>query len=166
MRWMVILMVLWGPVLAAERAFVDVNRASAQELATVPGMGPKLARALVESREREGPFAHAAELLRVKGMGPVKGPRIARYLLFPTKLEEDAWTATAERPQHRLDVNLAQPDELAPLPGMGLPLAYRIVADRTRNGAYRTLEDLYNVAGVTRQRVRAWSAYLYVAGPP
>lgn len=166
MRWIFVLMVLCGPVLAAERAFVDVNRASAQELATVPGMGPKLARALVESREREGPFAHAAELLRVKGMGPVKGPRIARYLLFPTRLEGDGWTAPAERPPHRLDLNVAQADELAPLPGMGLSLAYRIVADRNRNGTYRTLEDLYNVAGVTRERVRAWSAYLYVEGPP
>src|SRR5438046_2955131 len=44
---------------------VDVNAASARELAGVPGLGPKLAAAVIESREREGPFESATQLTRV-----------------------------------------------------------------------------------------------------
>lgn len=165
--WWVIFWLVCGRAWAAERAFVDVNRAGVRELAAVPGMGAKLARAVVESREREGPFEHAGQLLRVKGMGPVKGPRLARYLVFPREEEPgDGWLARGQRPSRPIDLNIAQASELAPLPGMGWGLAYRVVAERDRWGAFRTLDDLHYVAGVTRERVRAWSAYLYVEGTP
>ncbi|HVQ78290.1 MAG TPA: helix-hairpin-helix domain-containing protein [Candidatus Binatia bacterium] len=49
---------------------VDVNRASAEELARLPGVGPALARRIVEERERGGRFASPDALRRVLGMGP------------------------------------------------------------------------------------------------
>jgi competence protein ComEA len=52
---------------AAER--VDVNRADEALLQTLPGVGPALARRIVEARS-EAPFRTVDELLQVSGIGP------------------------------------------------------------------------------------------------
>jgi competence protein ComEA len=49
-----------------------LNRATAEELALVPGVGPRLARALVEERERQGGFSDWDQVEAVRGVGPVK----------------------------------------------------------------------------------------------
>jgi competence protein ComEA len=49
---------------------VDLNRASAAELDALPGIGPVLARRIVEHRERAGPFRSTDELRAVRGVGP------------------------------------------------------------------------------------------------
>ncbi len=51
---------------------LDVNRATADELETLPGVGPATATAIVAERERNGPFASVADLERVPGIGPAK----------------------------------------------------------------------------------------------
>lgn len=48
---------------------VDLNRASAEELEALPGIGPVIARRIVEHREREGPFATVGDLRAVPGIG-------------------------------------------------------------------------------------------------
>lgn len=48
---------------------VILNEASAQELTTLPGIGPSRATAIVELRERLGRFRKVTDLLRVKGIG-------------------------------------------------------------------------------------------------
>ena len=51
---------------------VDVNRATADELEELPGVGPATAAAIVTERERNGPFADVDDLDRVPGIGPAK----------------------------------------------------------------------------------------------
>src|SRR5689334_10789629 len=48
---------------------LDLNRATAEELDRLPGIGPVLARRIVEHRERHGAFRSADELLGVPGIG-------------------------------------------------------------------------------------------------
>jgi competence protein ComEA len=48
---------------------VDINKAGWPELATLPGVGQKLAERIVESREQEGLFADVDDLRRVRGIG-------------------------------------------------------------------------------------------------
>lgn len=55
-----------GEDLEALKVPVDLNRASAEELESLPGIGPELARRIVEGR----PYASVEELLRVHGIGP------------------------------------------------------------------------------------------------
>jgi len=52
------------------RLELDVNAAPADELAILPGLGPALARRIVEYREAHGPFADLDSLLDVPGIGP------------------------------------------------------------------------------------------------
>ena len=51
---------------------IDVNRANAVELQTLPGVGPATAEAIVAERDRNGPFVSFADLERVPGIGPAK----------------------------------------------------------------------------------------------
>jgi competence protein ComEA len=51
---------------------VNINRASVAELDQLPGVGPSTARAIVEHRERYGPYATVDDLLAVRGIGPAK----------------------------------------------------------------------------------------------
>ncbi|MDI9370297.1 MAG: ComEA family DNA-binding protein [Synergistaceae bacterium] len=53
-------------------AMVNVNSASAAELQTLPGIGPVTARAIIEHRERVGPFRSLESLMDVSGIGPKK----------------------------------------------------------------------------------------------
>jgi competence protein ComEA len=57
---------------AAPAGPVDVNRATADELEALPGVGPATAAAIVDDRDRNGPFASVDDLDRVSGIGPAK----------------------------------------------------------------------------------------------
>lgn len=48
---------------------VNLNRADAAELETVPGVGPVTAERIISHREQHGPFMSAEELLAVPGIG-------------------------------------------------------------------------------------------------
>lgn len=49
---------------------LDLNRATAAELEALPGLGEKLARAIIEDRKKNGHFSSVDELDRVPGIGP------------------------------------------------------------------------------------------------
>lgn len=49
---------------------VDVNRAGAAALQTLPGIGPVLASRIIQEREKRGPFKTVDDLTRVSGIGP------------------------------------------------------------------------------------------------
>jgi competence ComEA-like helix-hairpin-helix protein len=47
---------------------LDLNTATAEELDTLPEVGPKLAKAIVAFREKSGPFQRVEDLLAVPGI--------------------------------------------------------------------------------------------------
>jgi competence protein ComEA len=51
---------------------IDLNRATAVELEQLPGVGPATAAAIIDDRERHGPYATVDDLDRVPGIGPAK----------------------------------------------------------------------------------------------
>jgi len=51
---------------------LDLNEATAEQLARLPGVGPGLARRIVEERQRRGRFEGAEGLRSVLGLGPRK----------------------------------------------------------------------------------------------
>src|SRR3989338_2459189 len=48
---------------------LNINTASAQELAALPGIGNKLAERIVEYRTRQGSFRQPGQLMDVEGIG-------------------------------------------------------------------------------------------------
>lgn len=61
---------------------VDINAASAGELELLPGVGPSLAKRLVEAREKAGSFDRPSDLLRVKGVGQKTLAKLTPWLKF------------------------------------------------------------------------------------
>ncbi len=51
---------------------LDLNHASADEISRLPGVGPSLARRIVEERDRRGRFESSDSLRGILGMGPKK----------------------------------------------------------------------------------------------
>ena len=52
--------------------YVYVNTASEEDLSTLPGVGPALAKRIVEYRQNHGAFQTADDLLEVSGIGKAK----------------------------------------------------------------------------------------------
>jgi competence protein ComEA len=60
---------------------VDLNRAGWPELVVLPGVGEKLAKAIVERRNEIGQFRSTAEIMRIHGIGEGKFAVLKPYLL-------------------------------------------------------------------------------------
>jgi len=59
---------------------LDINRASREEFAKLPGVGPELARRIVAFREKHGPFRRVEDVLAIRGIGHKKWRAIRLYL--------------------------------------------------------------------------------------
>lgn len=51
---------------------LDLNTATEEELAELPGIGPELARRVVEYRAEKGPFQKIEDMMEVSGIGEGK----------------------------------------------------------------------------------------------
>ena len=61
-----------GEGAAARSGPLNLNTATAQQLESLPGVGPATAAAIIEHRQRIGGFASVDGLLAVSGIGPAK----------------------------------------------------------------------------------------------
>ena len=59
---------------------VNLNTATAEQLTTVPGVGPKLAARILEQRQKSGSFKSVQDILSVKGIGEKNLAKIQTYL--------------------------------------------------------------------------------------
>lgn len=59
---------------------VSINRATAEELEQVKGIGPAIAQAIVEYRTQHGPFQQLEDLEAVPGIGPRTLEKLKPYL--------------------------------------------------------------------------------------
>jgi competence protein ComEA len=144
---------------------IDVDRASAAELARLPKVGPALAKALVAFREAHGPFGGLEGLDRVPGIGPGLLAALRPHVEFSRAAEAvsrsggqiaapraglpcvpgvaDPACATV-----RLDLNLASVAALDALPGIGPTRAASIVQYRASHGPFRSVDELGGVPGM------------------
>lgn len=59
---------------------LSLNRESREGLTAIPGIGPKLAAAIVQERERRGGFKAVDDITGVRGIGKILYRRIQPYL--------------------------------------------------------------------------------------
>lgn len=153
------------PLAAGEK--IDLNKATEVELDRLPGVGPTLARAILESRQREGPFRSLRDLRRVRGLGEKKISRLEPYTTLPESALGDGTAATdgdagrrlapAKTRPVRVNLNRASAAELETLPGIGPARARAIIRWREEHGRFRKVEDVLGVPGVgpaTLERLR------------
>ncbi len=68
LRVLLVALVL-SPLSALAAGAVDINTADAAALEQVKGIGPSRAKAIVEYRQKNGPFAKVDDLSQVPGIG-------------------------------------------------------------------------------------------------
>ncbi len=154
------------PLAGGER--IDPNTANEVELDRLPGVGPTLARAIWDHRQREGPYWKLADLERVPGLGSSTVRRLGPYTTLPAPAgwesapgEEFGGSSPAsqgDRRAEKIDLNRASVEELQSLPGIGPARAAAIVRWRGEHGSFQALEDLLDVPGIgpaTLERFRA-----------
>lgn len=97
-----------APAFAADApaGVVNVNTASATELAYLPGVGPALAGRIVQHREKNGNFKTAEDLMLVKGIGEKSFERMKPYVAVA-----GATTLAADIKSPRAKKTDAKPDE-------------------------------------------------------
>jgi competence protein ComEA len=102
-RTLVVLAALWlcgsWPVLAQRSAapskaaaasteVVNLNTATAVELATLPGIGPKTADLIIQYRTKNGAFKKIEEIMNVRGVGEKSFLKLkSRLSVTPAKAE-------------------------------------------------------------------------------
>lgn len=176
------------PLAKGER--IDLDRASAEELARLPRVGPALAARLVAYREEHGPYGSLEALDRVPGIGPTLLAAIRPHAAFsaaglvstgsrrgsrpaegspligppaaPVPGRQPGVAASPASAAPRVSLNTASETELTQLPGIGPALARAIVAHRSAHGPYRTLEDLGRVRGIGAATLRALEGRIIV----
>ena len=61
---------------------ININTANASELELLPGIGPSLAKEIIDHRSANGLFNTADDLLAVSGIGPAKVEQIRGLITF------------------------------------------------------------------------------------
>ena len=170
---------------------MDLNRATAEDLEAIPGIGPALAQRIIEYRQAHGPFKKVEDLREVSGIGPPNLQKLKPYLvlgsqeampppageavittgepLSGTNLETQEGRPTGSKSGHKpkspdraLDPNLASKADLETLPGIGPVMAQRIIDYRRAHGPYKKIADLRKVSGIGWKKLEKMKPYLTI----
>ena len=148
----------------------DLNRAERSDFEQIPGVGPKLAQAIVEHRGEKGHFRSLDQLRDVKGVGPATFDKVRPFLRVepvPTVSSELDPIPVLERKKPEpapvrssnsrklqpgdspINVNIASLEQLLQLPDVGAVTAQSIIAARP----IKSLSDLDRVKGIGTKRL-------------
>ncbi|MCK6527352.1 helix-hairpin-helix domain-containing protein [Myxococcota bacterium] len=116
---------------------VDVNTATAEELAQLPGVTPQMAANIISYRERQGLIEDEDELGRVRGMTPEVRRAIKDQVVLG-----------------KVDINQATADQLVMLPQVTPRLADNLLAHRQKYGRFENWGEVEKVQGFNRDLVR------------
>ena len=149
---------VYGIVLAlALWAVTDLNTAAESEIATLPGIGPSKARAIVEYRAEHGAIRTLEELDDVPGIGPATIANLrglvsvdapATPTVPPAEPTSRAPIASATGARAHVNINAASEADLATLPGIGPVQAQAIVEHRNAHGPFASCDALLQVPGI------------------
>ena len=129
---------------------VDLNKATAQQLQSVNGVGEKLASRIIKFRDKfSGGFIHEIQLIDVYGLSPEVIERINNDFAVKTP-----------RKITKIDLNKATVGELVTIQHIDYELAYEIVNQRTLREGFKTLEELEKVKGFPDNKIEIIKLYL------
>ena len=115
---------------------LDLNKATAEQLGELPGLGPTKAAAIVQWRTDHGAFTSVEGLLDVPHIGPGTVENLRRRVVVrPADAEGRGRSSTV------VDINQAPAERLVTLPGVGPAEAAAIIEGRPWESC-RALERL------------------------
>ncbi|MEI6125431.1 MAG: helix-hairpin-helix domain-containing protein [Pseudomonadota bacterium] len=91
---------------------------------------------------------------------------IMAFVVMPAMAQEAAKPAKAKKPavEGKVNINTATAEQLMLLPGVSAKKAEAVIEHRTKNGKFKTLEDLMKVKGIKQKRVDKLKDYIIFEG--
>ena len=128
---------------------IDINKATAEDLKKVYGIGDGLSTRILKERAKHGGFVSMDQLEDVWGLS-------AEVI---ASLREEF--VVKELPTFQpININTATIKELMQLPYFKYALARNIVAYRSMNGQFKNIEDLTKISGFPVDRIKIIALYL------
>lgn len=143
---------------------LDVNAATAEDLAQVEYLNEALAKAIVEHRDKNGPFTSIVPVGDDKGLTVIKniGKTTAE------KLADGVLEAKQPEPPALLNVNEATAEQLQEIGSIGKEIAEAIVNHVKGSGPFKSItktdddEGLVAIPGIAEETAQELSEYLTV----
>ena len=120
---------------------IDLNMATAAELEELPGIGPALAKKIIDGRPYKstglGESGHSATTIdKITSLVTVK--QVPKSALDAPKATTSKAAAKSEKPSGKIDLNASTAAELEEVPGIGPAYAKKIIDGRP----YKSVDEL------------------------
>jgi len=129
-------------------AKIDLNKATAQQLIAIKGIGEYYANVVIEERERLGVFVSTDQINFIKGLRP-EAVNVLKQNTFVIKKEVK-----------KVNVNTATKEELEQVPYITPYLARQIVVLRSKQEQPLIIEDLEKIKNFPLDKLRIIKLYL------
>ena len=146
---------------------ININTATAQELAQLPGIGPSTAQKIVEYRQQIGKFTSIEQLLDVPRVGTLTLQRITPYITLggeekPSPVSPPAVVQSEKiEEKQKFNLNTITEEELVSL-GFSSTAAKNVIRYRIKVGKFISVDELYKIPYVDHSVVDKVKEKLYV----
>jgi len=130
---------------------VDLNKATAEQLRRVNGVGEKLSKRIVAYRDKHNGFISEVELTEVWGLSPEVINRIKNH--FVVKTPKAVIT---------INLNTASRDELVKIPYLDYINVSHIIEQRTLREGFKSFEELTKVEDFPVEKLEIIKLYLHL----
>ena len=156
---------------AAESILIDINLADSSQWVQLKGIGPVLARRILNYREAIGGFSSIDQVANVYGLRPevfeeLKGHIYTHSATIPASaynsISAPRRTEFVGAETKSLDINVAEAADFESLPGIGKVLSQRIVNYRKALGGFESTSQIGKVFNLDPDVFARIEPYLYV----
>lgn len=130
---------------------IDLNKATAQELQQVSGIGEALSERIINYRNTLGGFSDDVQLYEVYGLSPQVVERI-----------KNLFTVKTPKTIRKININSASASDLSTIPGISFDLGKKMWEFVKVREGIQALAELEKIEGITAKKIERFQLYLSV----
>ena len=131
------------------KSIIDINKATAEDLKKIYGIGEGLSDRILKEKEKLGGFVSMEQMKDIWGLSP----EVIQSL-------QNGFEIRQLPPIKKINLNTSSIKELMQLSYFKYPLAKAIVAFRSMNGKIENIEELTKISGFPVDKIKIIALYL------